>query len=137
MYTFEEIKKRIELITFQDDQFDLIVAVANGGIIPAAMLAQRLEVSIQMIKLSFRDASQQSIYESPQLMEPIAFDVSGKNILLVEDRVKSGATLSLAKQLLMEKGAAQVKTFAVNGKADYPLLDVACFRFPWIVTKDL
>jgi len=27
-----------------------------------------------------------------------------------------------------------VKTFAVNGKADYALYDEACFKFPWIVS---
>ncbi|HEX7410817.1 MAG TPA: phosphoribosyltransferase, partial [Bacteroidales bacterium] len=26
-----------------------------------------------------------------------------------------------------------VKTFAVNGKADYSLFDETCFTFPWIV----
>jgi xanthine phosphoribosyltransferase len=64
-------------------------------------------------------------------MEEIRFNVSGKRILLVEDRVKTGATLSYAKELL--SGAALVKTFAVNGKADYSLFDETCFPFPWIL----
>jgi hypoxanthine phosphoribosyltransferase len=65
------------------------------------------------------------------LLTDFGFDVKGKKILLVEDRVKTGATLQYAKELL--KDAAIVKTFAVNGKADYALYDEACFSFPWIV----
>ena len=58
---------------------------------------------------------------------------NGKNktILLVEDRIKTGATVNLAVSLL--KDAAVVKTFAVNGNADYELYNESCFRFPWIV----
>jgi xanthine phosphoribosyltransferase len=66
-------------------------------------------------------------------MEPIHFSAERKRILLVEDRVKTGASLQLAVQLLKEAGANLVKTFAVNGKADYCLYDESCFRFPWII----
>lgn len=128
--SFEEVRKRFEEIAF-DDSFDLIVAVANGGIIPAAMLNQRLNLDIQLLKLHLRDASQKQLYDQPQLLEDIRFEVRGKRILLVEDRVKTGTTLNYARQLLTEAGAALVKTFAVNGKADYCLYDETCFRFPW------
>lgn len=59
--------------------------------------------------------------------------VRGKRekILLVEDRVKTGTTLNYARQLLLGAGAAVVKTFAVNGNADYCLYNEMCFRFPW------
>ena len=37
----------------------------------------------------------------------------------------------LAKELMQD--ARMIKTFAVNGNADYALFDEACFKFPWIV----
>lgn len=131
--SFEEVRERFESINF-DEKFDLIVAVANGGIIPAALLNQRLDLEIQLLKLHLRDASQKQMFEHPQLLEEIQFDVKDKTILLVEDRVKTGNTLNYAKQLLTEAGAKTIKTFAVNGKADYCLYDETCFRFPWILT---
>lgn len=130
--SFEEVKKGFETIQFEEN-FDLIVAVANGGIIPAAMLNQRLNLDIQLLKLHLRDASQKQLYDKPQLLEELTFDVEGKTILLVEDRVKTGTTLNFAKQLLLEKGAKTVKTFAVNGKSDYCIYDETCFMFPWII----
>jgi len=130
---FEEVKERFESITL-NEKFDLIVAVANGGIIPAAILNQRLDIEIQLLKLHLRDAYQKQLFDKPQLLEEIRFDVKGKTILLVEDRVKTGNTLTYAKQLLTDAGAGCVKTFAVNGKADYCLYDELCFRFPWILS---
>ena len=125
-----EIEQRIIAMKFTEE-FDMIVAIANGGIVPAALLHQKLKVPVELLKISFRDTTHKPLYDSPQLMTPIHFNITGKKILLVEDRVKTGATLDYAKQLL--KDAAIVKTFAVNGKADYPLFDENCFSFPWIL----
>lgn len=131
MYTFEQIKTRIENFEFAEE-FDVIVAVANGGIIPAAMLNQKLQIEFNIIKISLRDVSQKPMYEKPKLIADITFDVHDKRVLLVEDRVKTGASLALAKSVIENSGAQCVKTFAVNGKADYSLLDVPCFKFPWL-----
>jgi len=116
-----------------DEEFDQIVAIANGGIIPAAILAQKLELEVFLLKINLRDKQQRPLYDQPKLLAEIDFDCKDKRILLVEDRVKTGSTLNFAKQLLNESGAAKVKSFAVNGKADYSLYDENCFRFPWII----
>ena len=128
--SFGEVLSQFEKVVF-DEKFDLLVAIANGGIIPAAILNQKLDIEIQLLKLHLRDTSQKQLFERPQLLEEIKFEVAGRNILLVEDRVKTGTTLNYARVLLEDAGAAKVKTFAVNGKADYCLYDELCFRFPW------
>lgn len=122
--------QRFREITFHET-FDMIVAIANGGIIPAAIINQRLNIEIQLLKINLRDPDQQPKYDSPKLISPIDFDYKDKSILLVEDRIKTGATVQYAIDLL--HGARQIKTFAVNGKADYSLYDESCFRFPWIM----
>lgn len=128
--SFEEVLQRFREIEFHET-FDLIVAIANGGIIPAAILNQRLNTEIQLLKINLRDPQQRPKYDSPKLVSPIGFEFKDKTILLVEDRVKTGATVQFAIGLL--DGAKQIKTFAVNGNADYALYDEACFRFPWII----
>jgi len=131
--SMEEVMERFRTMDFPET-FDTLVAIANGGIVPAAILNQRLDCGIQLLRINLRDPFQQPRHAAPLLLEPIRFDVRGKRILLVEDRVKTGATLHYAVKLLTEAGAAVVKTFAVNGKADYALYDEACFKFPWIVS---
>lgn len=127
--SFAEVLERFRKITFYEE-FDMIVAIANGGIIPATILNQRLNKDIQLLKINLRDANQRPKYDSPQLIAPIDFDYEGKTILLVEDRVKTGASLLMACKLL--EGAKLIKTFAVNGKADYALYNEDCFKFPWL-----
>jgi xanthine phosphoribosyltransferase len=128
--SFEEVLNRIRNIQFKES-FDLIVAIANGGIIPAALLNQRLNLDFQILKINLRDKNQHPIYDNPKLISPVNFEFKDKTILLVEDRVKTGATLNFAIQLLA--GAKTIKTFAVNGNADYFLYNESCFRFPWII----
>jgi xanthine phosphoribosyltransferase len=129
MKTFEEVSERFRAVSFAE-KFDMVVAIANGGIIPAAILNQRLNIEFQLLKINLRDSNQQPKYDRPQLVEPVRFDFKDKTILLVEDRVKTGASLRFACELL--KGARLIKTFAVNGAADYSLYNEDCFRFPWI-----
>jgi hypoxanthine phosphoribosyltransferase len=128
--SFEEVLERVRAMEFAE-QFDMVVAIANGGIIPAAMINQRLGCEYHLLKLNLRDAMQNKLYDKPKLLAEIDFDFKGKRILLVDDRVKTGTTLEFAKELLSD--ALLVKTFAVNGKADYCLYDETCFRFPWLV----
>jgi hypoxanthine phosphoribosyltransferase len=128
--TFDEVLQRFREIEFLET-FDMIVAIANGGIIPAAIINQRLNTEIHLLKINLRDPFQQPKYDTPKLVSPIDFDFHNKTILLVEDRIKTGATVQLAIHLL--QGAKQIKTFAVNGKADYSLYNETCFKFPWII----
>lgn len=130
MKSFEDVLERVRAIEIPE-KFDMVVAIANGGIIPAAMINQRLGCEYHLLKLNLRDAMQNKLYDKPKLLEEIDFDFKDKSILLVDDRVKTGTTLQFAKELLSE--ARLVKTLAVNGIADYCLYNEACFRFPWIV----
>jgi xanthine phosphoribosyltransferase len=125
---FEEVLSRFQTITFHE-AFDVIVAIANGGIIPAAIINQRLATEFQLLKINYRDSEQRPRYDAPRLLDAIDFEYKDKVILLVEDRVKTGASLRLAKELL--QGAKLIKTFAVNGEADYALYNESCFKFPW------
>ena len=128
--SFVEVLERIRTIEIPET-FDIVVAIANGGIIPAAIINQRFGCEYQLLKLNLRDAMQNKLYDKPKLLEEIDFDFKGKRILLVDDRVKTGTTLEFAKELLSE--AKVVKTLSVNGLADYYLYNESCFRFPWLV----
>ena len=130
MKSFEEVLELVRTIEIPEI-FDMVVAIANGGIIPAAMINQRLGCEYHLLKLNLRDAMQNKLYDKPRLLEEIDFSFKGKKILLVDDRVKTGTTLEFAKELLSD--AALVRTLAVNGIADYCLYNETCFRFPWLV----
>ena len=128
--TFNEVMDRFRSITFEDE-FDIIVAIANGGIVPAGIINQRLQKEVHLLKINLRDEYQHPKYDRSKLLAPIDFDFRNKRILLVDDRIKTGSTIMLAKELMQD--ARMIKTFAVNGNADYALFDETCFKFPWII----
>lgn len=126
--SFSEVLERFRTIEF-NETFDMVIAIANGGIIPAGIINQRLNAEFQIIRINLKDENQKPKYDSPKLMSPIDFEFKGKKILLVDDRIKTGSTIKFAMELL--KDAACIKTLAVNGNADYALFNESCFRFPW------
>jgi xanthine phosphoribosyltransferase len=126
--SLEAILENLRNIEFLE-KFDLVVAVARGGIIPGALVAQHLDCHLAAIHVNFRDDSHKPRRTTPELIEPIDFSYAGKNILIVDDRSKTGATLKVVKELL--KDASLVRTLAINGKADYSVFDETCFRMPW------
>lgn len=111
------------------DKFDLIVGISRGGVVPAAIISSYLRLPLEIIRLNFRDESKNPKYRSPKLLRKIDFDFEGKRVLLVDDRSNSGATLRIAKKLLTK--AKSIKTFVINGKADYFLFDEDCFKLQW------
>ena len=77
--SWDDIQSRMKAMVF-NEPFDMIVAIANGGIIPAAMLNQRLQVPVELLKINYRDSKQKPIYGSPQLLDEINFDVKNKKV---------------------------------------------------------
>ena len=55
--TFEEVLERFRTIEI-NEEFDLIVAIANGGILPAAILNQRLGKKVCLLRINLRDEQQ-------------------------------------------------------------------------------
>jgi hypoxanthine phosphoribosyltransferase len=51
-----------------------------------------------------------------RITKDISVDVKGAHVLLVDDILDTGRTLTFAKKLIMEKGAADVKTCALLDK---------------------
>jgi uncharacterized protein len=126
--SFDEIVTKISSVRFTE-KFDLVVGIARGGIVPAFLLSSLLKTDLAVLWLSFRGEDNRIVHKSPRLMRSIDFDFKNKKILLVDDRPVTGQTFRAARGSL--QGAALVKTFAVNGKADYSLYDEECFLFPW------
>lgn len=67
--TFEEVLTRFREIPIPED-FDLLVAIANGGIIPAAPLNLRLNKEVRPLRINLRDECQRPKYDKPKTAGP-------------------------------------------------------------------
>ena len=109
---------------------DLIVGIARGGVIPATLLAKRLNVKdMFLLKLEKKGESAVSAY--------LTVDISGKNVLLVEDMLETGRSLIGGKRFLEARGA-MVRTACLYTmpkseiRPDYFLRQVSeVAQFPW------
>jgi hypoxanthine phosphoribosyltransferase len=85
---------------------DYVVGLTRGGLIPAVMISQYLDVPMETLKVSLRDSD--LVPESKSWMaedafgyavhDPMASGDGRKQILIVDDINDSGATLNWIKQ---------------------------------------
>jgi xanthine phosphoribosyltransferase len=126
--TWKQVQNRLDKIVFQE-KFDLVVAIARGGIVPGFLISKKLKIDLQLLWMRFRDDQHNQAFKNPKLLKKIDFKFKGKKVLLVDDVCRTGTTFKAASKYL--KDAKLIKTFAANGKSDYSLYDQECFKFPW------
>jgi hypoxanthine phosphoribosyltransferase len=109
---------------------DMVLGIASGGIIPAALVAKRIGCGVEVIKISYRDSRNIPQFPEPVVKAKVRLPAAVKNILLVDDASVSGKTLRTAKKLFKRR---KVTTMVFKGKADivlFPDID-CCVRWPW------
>jgi hypoxanthine phosphoribosyltransferase len=87
----QEILRQIQRDTWVPDY---VVGLTRGGLVPANLISQYLEVPMETLKVSLRDDRSQP--ESNLWMAEDAFEQ--KRILIVDDINDSGATLNYIKE---------------------------------------
>ena len=101
-YTWQDVEDQTQEILRQTQldnwQPDYVVGLTRGGLVPANLISQYLEIPMETLKVSLRDGGQT---ESNCWMAEDAFGYKqeiAKNILIVDDINDSGATLNWIKQ---------------------------------------
>jgi hypoxanthine phosphoribosyltransferase len=92
----------------------LVVAVLKGSFMFAADLIRALHRAglapqVEFVQLSsYREAMVSS--GQVEILKDVESDVTGRDVLLIDDILESGRTLAFAKDLLMARGAGRVTT---------------------------
>lgn len=100
----------------------LVVAVLKGSFIFAADLLRALHRAgltpeVEFMHLSSYGAGTEGS-ETVNILRDVESDVNGRDILLVDDILESGRTLSFAKERLEKRGARSVKVVALLDKPE-------------------
>jgi uncharacterized protein len=117
------------LAEMEGERFEAIVAIAQGGILPAALLQQEWGIPMGVVHINYRDHENKPRFPDARLLDQGPPPFAGRKVLLVDDVSRTGRTLARAREYLAD---SMVKTFLVNGDADFRLYQTdECLRMPW------
>ena len=116
--------------------FSAIVAIARGGLVPAAIVGRELDIrAIETLSIaSYEHQAQQS---DVTILKPISAEIVelGARVLVVDDLVDTGATMRVVRQILGQAhfatvyakplGRPYVDTFVTEVSQD------TWIHFPW------
>lgn len=128
--SFREILERLDKWKFPKG-VDGVMGIAGGGVVPAALVAERLGVELRVVSLNYRDEQNEPRFHVPRVLAPVP-DVKGwKKMLLVDDVWVSGASWKAARALFPEE--IEVLPFVMKGKVEWALIqDInGCVQWPW------
>ena len=129
---FSEISARLARWSFPE-RIDGVVGIATGGVVPAALVAQRLGTELKVVALNYRDADNEPRYAEPKVLSAVPELGAWRRVLLVDDVYVSGKSWRAARALLPAE--VEVLPFVFKGKVDFALMrDIdGCVQWPWKV----
>jgi hypoxanthine phosphoribosyltransferase len=140
--TQEELQTKIaELAARVDADYKdrdlLLVGVLKGAIMAMADLTRAMQRHIEMDWMavsSYGSGTKSS--GVVRILKDLDRDITGRNILIVEDIVDSGLTLSWLRTNLLSRGAASVEILAILRKPEAAKVEVTCKYVGFDIPKD-
>ncbi|RME54685.1 phosphoribosyltransferase [Candidatus Woesearchaeota archaeon] len=140
-----EAKKISDLIKKDDFHPDVVVGISRGGLVPARLICDFLHVkSCFTLKVDHWGLTATKDGEA-KLTHPLNKDLTGLNVLLVDDITDSGQSIELARQHLEELNPKSLKVatlYTLKGAKHHPDYygeerEWAWMVFPWNYTEDM
>ena len=128
IYTQEQIKDRVKELGVEisnkfRDEIPIFIGVLNGSFIFLADLLRELTIDceIDFIKLSSYDKTLST--GTVHLLKDISADITGRHVIIVEDIIDSGLTISFLKNRLEGATPQSVTTVSLLFKPEVAKLD--------------
>jgi hypoxanthine phosphoribosyltransferase len=125
---------------------DIVIAIARGGYVPARILCDRLDIyNLTSIRIAHYTGGSTKL-EQARLSMPLAIEIKGMNVLLVDDVTDTGDTFRLALEHVKSFAPQTIKTAVIHHKTiselvpDYYATMIRKWRwiiYPWAVTEDI
>jgi hypoxanthine phosphoribosyltransferase len=97
-----------EKVRANGKSYDLVVGIARGGIPVAMVVSDHLNVKIDFVNVkSYNDIGMRT---APRILSTLTEGVQGKSVILVDDLVDQGDTMSFMKRYLTEQKPRMLET---------------------------
>ena len=136
----EEVNKKIGEVAAQINEDYAgksvhLICVLKGGVFFMCELAKRITVPVSMDFMSVSSYGDDTKSSGVvRIVKDLDESLTGKHVIIVEDIVDSGRTLAYLKELLMGRGAADIKICTLLDKPSRRVkavhVDYTCFAIP-------
>jgi len=133
-YTWSQVEGMTQDILRQirDEKFDAVVGLTRGGLTPAVLVSQYLDIPMHTLKVSLRDHAEQ---ESLKVLDKL----SGQRVLVIDDINDTGATINYIKEHWIGNltYAVLINNEASDADVDYSSININKMEddvwivFPW------
>jgi hypoxanthine phosphoribosyltransferase len=107
---FGELSRALALKVSREFDPELVIGIANAGVIPGATIASILDRPFVSMMVSRRYRADAQVRETPAIFGEAPAAARGKRVLLVDETCDTGDTIRLARAALVNLGAEDVKT---------------------------
>jgi len=108
--------KLAEKVLKSNQGFDVVVAISRGGLIPARIISDILGIDeLYTIRSKFWGTGG-TIASEPLVKVPQNIDVKNKDVLVVDEVVDTGATMTKTVKIIKNLGARKVKAATLHYK---------------------
>jgi hypoxanthine phosphoribosyltransferase len=140
LFTEEQIKKRVGELgrelrkNYGEGEF-MIVSIINGAVMFTADLMREIEnpVRLDCVRISSYADKTKSV-GTPQIVHSLTIDIAGRHVLLIDDILDTGKTISLVSGLIQKQGPASLRTCVLldkQGRREVPFeADFVGFKIP-------
>lgn len=114
LFTEKQLKKRIKKVALEvskkyEGKRPLVVGILKGSILFYADFVRRLDATVEFDFMAVSSYGSGTVSSGKlNIKKDLDRDVNGRDIIIVEDIIDSGTTLSNLKALLLERGAKSV-----------------------------
>ncbi len=138
MLTEEEIRSRVKAVALEVDRAyqgkcPLVVGILKGSIIFYSDFIRDLSIPVELDFMAVSSYGSGAVSSGKlRIKKDLDKDVSGRDVIIVEDIIDSGFTLANLKALLHERGASSVCIVTLLNKVERREYDIVpdynCFE---------
>ena len=109
-----ELSRALALKVSREFDPELVVGIANAGVIPGATIASILDRPFVSMTVSRRYRPDATVRETPAIFGEAPAAARGKRVLLVDETCDTGDTIRLAKAAIVNLGAEAWVSWTVD-----------------------
>jgi len=125
--SWQEIEQLVDVVMHKvDGEFDALLCVTRGGMVPACLLSERMEIrNILAAAVMFYTGEGRTLARPVFLQFPGDPHLAGKRILVVDDVWDSGRTIVAVKERI-ERVGGEPRTAVLHYKPTHSAFPTMC-----------